>query len=128
MTTSPQKQVKKVLKLEPCLDYLPIFLWLMVSSPERSLGEEPLCDEEVKLQLSCFMCLPLVILLREKCLSMSPRPDLIPGGTAREIQQSLVAAYLGGHMSLFHLSGGGMSGMPRLPLLHNLSACFPWKK
>lgn len=47
-------------------------------------GEEPLCDEEVKMQLSCFMCLPLVIFLREQCLSMSPRPDLIPGGTARD--------------------------------------------
>lgn len=44
---------------------------------------DPLCDEEVKMQLSCFMCLPLVILLREKCLSMSLRLDLIPGGTAR---------------------------------------------
>lgn len=36
------------------------------------------------MQLSCFMCFPLVILLRQKCLSMSPRPDLIPGGTARD--------------------------------------------
>lgn len=35
------------------------------------------------MQLSCFMCLLLVILLRGRCLSMSPRPDLIPGGTAR---------------------------------------------
>lgn len=36
------------------------------------------------MQLSCFMSFPLVILLREKCLNMSPRPDLIPGGTARD--------------------------------------------
>lgn len=36
------------------------------------------------MQLSCFMCFPLVILLREKCLSMSPRPSLIPGGKARD--------------------------------------------
>lgn len=36
------------------------------------------------MQLSCFVGLPLAILLREKCLSMSPRPDLIPGGTARD--------------------------------------------
>lgn len=50
----------------------------------RGVWEEPLCDEEVKMQLSCFMCLHLIILSGVKCLSMSPRPDLIPGGTARD--------------------------------------------
>lgn len=58
---------------------------------------------------------------------MSLRPDLILEAQP-EIQQYLVAAYLGGHMSLFPLSGGEMSGMPRLPLLQNLTACFPWNK
>lgn len=58
---------------------------------------------------------------------MSPRPDLIPGGTARGTAVPCTCLSWRLHVPI-PLSGGGMSGMPRLPLLQDLAACFHWNR
>lgn len=83
--------------------------------------------KRLKCSSPALCAFPLVILLRVKCLSMSPRPDLIPGGTARATAVSCSCLSWWPHVPV-PLGRGGMLGMPRLFFLHNLAVCFPWKK